>query len=57
MCPPDALDLLKRMMVIDHRDRITAHEALAHPFFDRFILSQPPAKNGTLQGRRSFAEI
>jgi casein kinase II subunit alpha len=33
-CPPDALDLLKRMTVIDHRDRITAQEAMMHPFFD-----------------------
>ena len=34
MCDPDAFDLLKRMLVVDHANRITAKEALAHPFFD-----------------------
>jgi casein kinase II subunit alpha len=33
LCPPDAIDLLKRMTAIDHRERITAKEAMAHPFF------------------------
>lgn len=30
----DALDLLDKMLVIDPQDRITAREALSHPFFD-----------------------
>jgi casein kinase II subunit alpha len=30
---PDAVDLLKKLTVIDHRERITAKEALSHPFF------------------------
>jgi casein kinase II subunit alpha len=30
---PDAVDLLERMMTVDHRKRITAAEALRHPFF------------------------
>ncbi|OHT14345.1 CMGC family protein kinase [Tritrichomonas foetus] len=32
-CPPEAVDLLNRMMAIDHRERITAKEAMKHPFF------------------------
>jgi casein kinase II subunit alpha len=34
MCPPEAVDLLKKMTIIDHRQRITAKEALQHPFFN-----------------------
>ena len=30
----DALDLARRMLTVDHKDRISADEALAHPFFD-----------------------
>ena len=33
LCPPDAYDLLLQMMVVDHRKRITAEDALKHPFF------------------------
>ena len=33
LCPPDAVDLMMRMTEIDHRKRITAHDALKHPFF------------------------
>lgn len=33
MCPPDAIDLLNKMVEIDHRNRITARDALKHPFF------------------------
>jgi casein kinase II subunit alpha len=29
----DALDLVGRMLCIDHKERITAEQALAHPFF------------------------
>lgn len=31
---PDALSLLKQMMTIDHRERITAADALKHQYFD-----------------------
>jgi len=31
---PDALDLLKKMLIVDHKERITAEEALKHPFFE-----------------------
>lgn len=30
----DALDLLNKLLVYDHDKRITAKEALYHPFFD-----------------------
>jgi len=36
-CPmpgDDALDLLTRLLVYDHSRRLTAREAMAHPFFD-----------------------
>ena len=39
-CPPEAIDLLNKMMEIDHRDRITAKDALKHPFFKQ--LKQRP---------------
>lgn len=31
---PDALDLLQKLLTIDHEERITAAEALQHKFFD-----------------------
>lgn len=33
-CTPEALDLLKKMLLYDHEERIIAREALEHPFFD-----------------------
>lgn len=36
-CPvpsPEALDLLDKLLVYDHDKRLTAQEAMAHPFFD-----------------------
>lgn len=33
LCTKEALDLLDRMLVYDHNERITAREALKHPFF------------------------
>lgn len=32
-CTDEALDLLRKMMIIDHRNRITAKEAKEHPYF------------------------
>jgi casein kinase II subunit alpha len=32
-CPDDAVDLIEKMMTVDHRKRITAADALNHPFF------------------------
>lgn len=31
---PEALDLAEKLLVVDHRDRLSAEEALKHPFFD-----------------------
>lgn len=33
MCPPEALDLLNCMLIYDHNLRITAREAMHHPYF------------------------
>lgn len=36
-CPvpsPEGLDLLDKVLVYDHDMRLTAREAMAHPFFD-----------------------
>ncbi|OHT15917.1 CMGC family protein kinase [Tritrichomonas foetus] len=32
---PEALDLVSKMLVIDHKERISAAEALQHPFFEK----------------------
>ena len=34
LCTPEVLDLAKQMLVYDHNLRITAREALNHPFFN-----------------------
>ena len=34
LCTKEALDLLEKMLVYDHNERITAREAIYHPFFD-----------------------
>ena len=31
----DAVDLVKKLLIVDHKERITAEEALQHPFFRR----------------------
>ena len=36
----DAIDLLEKMMVVDHAKRITPKEALQHPFFDEVRIYQ-----------------
>lgn len=33
--PPDALDLLRQFLIYEPQQRLTAYNALAHPFFDR----------------------
>ena len=37
------MDLLKRMLVYDHAERITPKDAMSHPYFD------PIKKDGTLE--------
>jgi casein kinase II subunit alpha len=34
LATPDAIDLIDKCIRYDHMDRITAHEALEHPYFD-----------------------
>ncbi len=33
-CTPEAIDLIKRMLVLDHEERIIAKQALEHPFLN-----------------------
>jgi serine/threonine protein kinase len=33
----DAVDLVKRLLMVDHRERITARNALRHPLFARYL--------------------
>jgi len=30
----DAIDLLSKLLVVDHNERLSAKEAMAHPYFD-----------------------
>ena len=46
MRDPDASDLLRKMLTVDHQTRITAHEALQHKFFEP-LLNQ--IENGTIE--------
>lgn len=34
LCPPEALDLLERLLMYDHAARLTCLEAMQHPYFD-----------------------
>jgi casein kinase II subunit alpha len=34
LCDKNAIDLLEKMLVFDHSLRITAKEAMEHPYFD-----------------------
>ncbi len=34
LCSPDCLDLLSKMLLFDHSNRITAEEAMLHPYFN-----------------------
>ena len=33
LCPPEAIDLLSKMLVYDHAERITPKDAMLHPYF------------------------
>ena len=44
LCPPEALDLLSKMLVYDHAERITPKEAMLHPYFAE--LNERFAKEG-----------
>ena len=45
LCPPEALDLLSKMLVYDHAERITPKDAMLHPYFA--VLREKFAKEGT----------
>jgi len=46
LCPPEALDLLDKLLVFDHQKRLTAQEAMQHPYFApiRKAQSSAPAR-------------
>lgn len=50
MCTPDAMDLLDKMMTIDHRERITAKEAMQHKFFRPLFENQRKARSTRTRG-------
>jgi casein kinase II subunit alpha len=45
---PLALDLLLKMLNVDHKERITADEALLHPYFNEVVESDRQAMDGIL---------
>jgi len=34
LCPPEAIDFLSKLLRYDHQERLTAKEAMAHPYFE-----------------------
>ncbi|CUF84210.1 mitogen-activated protein kinase, putative [Bodo saltans] len=51
MLPPDGIDVVEKMLAFDPKERITAREALRHPFFasvggeSQAIYPKPPTEN------------
>jgi len=39
LCSPDALDFLDKLLRYDHQERITAKEAMEHPYFASVLAS------------------
>eukprot|EP01017_Pseudomicrothorax_dubius_P039273 TRINITY_DN599_c0_g1_i2.p2 TRINITY_DN599_c0_g1~~TRINITY_DN599_c0_g1_i2.p2 ORF type:complete len:336 (-),score=79.04 TRINITY_DN599_c0_g1_i2:295-1302(-) len=44
LATPDAIDLLNKLLVYDHAERLTAREALAHPYFEPLLKEASLAK-------------
>eukprot|EP01105_Mastigella_eilhardi_P000014 TRINITY_DN1001_c0_g2_i1.p2 TRINITY_DN1001_c0_g2~~TRINITY_DN1001_c0_g2_i1.p2 ORF type:complete len:356 (-),score=111.60 TRINITY_DN1001_c0_g2_i1:50-1117(-) len=47
LCPPEALDFVDRLFKYDHQERLTAKEAMAHPYFApvlRFLAGRESAE-------------
>ena len=38
---PNAIDLVSKLLVIDHKKRLSAEEALHHPFFNSLRMNEP----------------
>ncbi|GIQ90486.1 hypothetical protein KIPB_013294, partial [Kipferlia bialata] len=48
--PPDALDLLRKMLAFNPAKRISAQEALAHPYLDQFHNEdEEPARDSPIE--------
>ncbi|OON22836.1 kinase domain protein, partial [Opisthorchis viverrini] len=46
---PEALDLLDKLLRYDHQERLTAREAMEHPYFSKFPFSQMPMVSLSLE--------
>jgi len=44
LCSAEALDLLDKLLQYDHQKRVTAQEAMAHPYFDPVRETETTAK-------------
>lgn len=51
LCPPEALDLLDKLLQYDHQKRLTAKEAMAHPYFE------PVRKLEASRGKREDTDM
>jgi len=48
-CVPEVLDLIDKLLVYDHQERLSAEEAMAHPFFKLQHKRGPEATNSPTQ--------
>lgn len=54
LCSPEALDLLDRLLRYDHEERLTAQQAMEHPYFAPTRLQQqqlPPTQPAAAEGQ------
>jgi serine/threonine protein kinase len=69
LAKPEALDLIDRLLVYDHHDRITAKEAMDHSYFAKTRLaggggdggstlpSSPPTLNSTTTSTTAVSDV
>jgi casein kinase II subunit alpha len=56
LCPPEAIDLLERVLVYDHAARLTCIEAMAHRYFDP-VRAPSKVTNSSAQVSASATEV
>lgn len=49
-CTPEIIDLIDKLLVYDHQERLTAEEAMRHPFFAREHANAKKQQRGTSTG-------